>query len=84
MANGIAIVTGCAAGLGYELTRQLIGKGWLVCGVDFNEAAMHKLNAEFDGEFDADHFHGFVGDITDEDFAQRSLAQISALGHVIC
>ncbi|KAE8127053.1 MULTISPECIES: SDR family NAD(P)-dependent oxidoreductase [Bifidobacterium] len=82
MANGIAIVTGCAAGLGYELTRQLIGKGWLVCGVDFNEAAMRKLNAEFDGEFDADHFHGFVGDITDEDFAQRSLAQISALGHV--
>jgi NADP-dependent 3-hydroxy acid dehydrogenase YdfG len=82
MTNGIAIVTGCAAGLGYELTRQLIGKGWLVCGIDFNEAAMRKLNAEFDGEFDADHFRGFVGDITDEDFAQRSLAQISALGHV--
>jgi NADP-dependent 3-hydroxy acid dehydrogenase YdfG len=78
MANGIAIVTGCAAGLGYELTRQLINKGWLVCGVDFNATAMRKLA----DESDAAHFRAFVGDITDECFAQRTLAQISRLGHV--
>ena len=32
----IAIVTGSALGLGYELARQLIGKGWFVAGIDFN------------------------------------------------
>ena len=31
----IAIVTGSALGLGYELARQLIGKGWFVAGIDF-------------------------------------------------
>ena len=30
----IAIVTGSALGLGYELARQLIGKGWFVAGID--------------------------------------------------
>ena len=34
----IAIVTGSALGLGYELARQLIGKGWFVAGIDFNTA----------------------------------------------
>lgn len=34
----IAIVTGSALGLGYELTRQLIAKGWFVAGIDFNGA----------------------------------------------
>lgn len=32
----IAIVTGSALGLGYELASQLIANGWLVAGVDFN------------------------------------------------
>lgn len=31
----IAIVTGSALGLGYELASQLIANGWLVAGVDF-------------------------------------------------
>ena len=30
----IAIVTGSALGLGYELASQLIANGWLVAGVD--------------------------------------------------
>lgn len=38
MDKRIAIVTGSALGLGYELTRQLIERGWFVCGVDFNAA----------------------------------------------
>ena len=29
----IAIVTGSALGLGYELARQLIERGWLVAGI---------------------------------------------------
>ena len=32
----IAIVTGSALGLGYELARQLIDRGWFVAGIDFN------------------------------------------------
>ena len=39
----IAIVTGSALGLGYELARQLIGKGWFVAGIDFNTARQEDL-----------------------------------------
>ena len=40
----IAIVTGSALGLGYELARQLIGKGWFVAGIDFNTARQEELS----------------------------------------
>ena len=32
--RNIAIVTGSALGLGYELTKQLIADGWFVAGID--------------------------------------------------
>ena len=38
----IAIVTGSALGLGYELARQLIAKGWFVAGIDFNTAHVRR------------------------------------------
>lgn len=41
----IAIVTGSALGLGYELARQLIGKGWFVAGIDFNTAVRRNCPA---------------------------------------
>ena len=40
----IAIVTGSALGLGYELTRQLIAKGWFVAGIDFNGVRQAELS----------------------------------------
>ena len=40
----IAIVTGSALGLGYELTRQLIAKGWFVAGIDFNGGRQAELS----------------------------------------
>ncbi|MZS28026.1 SDR family NAD(P)-dependent oxidoreductase, partial [Bifidobacterium pseudocatenulatum] len=43
----IAIVTGSALGLGYELTRQLIAKGWFVAGIDFNGARQTELSKTF-------------------------------------
>ena len=43
----IAIVTGSALGLGYELARQLIGKGWFVAGIDFNTARQEELSRTF-------------------------------------
>ena len=57
----IAIVTGSALGLGYELTRQLIAKGWFVAGIDFNGARQ----AELSKTFAADEYRAFVGDISE-------------------
>ena len=54
----IAIVTGSALGLGYELARQLIGKGWFVAGIDFNTARQEELSRTFG----ADEYRAFVGD----------------------
>lgn len=45
----IAIVTGSALGLGYELTRQLIDRGWFVAGIDFNAERQTELAGEFPG-----------------------------------
>ncbi|MBT1171855.1 SDR family NAD(P)-dependent oxidoreductase [Bifidobacterium sp. MA2] len=79
-ANGrhIAIVTGSALGLGYELTRRLIAKGWFVAGIDFNA----ERQAALADEFPADQYRGFVGDVSDEAFARESVAEIAGLGHI--
>ncbi|MBW3092348.1 SDR family NAD(P)-dependent oxidoreductase [Bifidobacterium sp. 82T10] len=74
----IAIVTGSALGLGYELARQLIGKGWFVAGIDFNA----ERQAELADEFPADSYRGFVGDVSDEAFVRESVAEIAAIGHI--
>ena len=74
----IAIVTGSALGLGYELTRQLIAKGWFVAGIDFNGARQ----AELSKTFAADEYRAFVGDISDESFVKNSIAAISKIGHI--
>ena len=74
----IAIVTGSALGLGYELTRQLIAKGWFVAGIDFNGARQ----AELSKAFAADEYRAFVGDISDESFVKNSVAAISKIGHI--
>lgn len=74
----IAIVTGSALGLGYELTRQLIGRGWFVAGIDFNA----ERQTELAGEFPRGSYHGFVGDVSDEDFVKASVAEIAKIGHI--
>lgn len=74
----IAIVTGSALGLGYELTRQLIERGWFVAGIDFNAERQDAL-AE---EFPSDVYRGYVGDVSDEAFVRQSVAEIKALGHI--
>lgn len=82
MADGngkrIAIVTGSALGLGYELAKQLIEQGWLVAGIDFNAERQREL----EGEFPADSYHAFVGDVSDEMFVKDSVARIAKLGHI--
>ncbi|NEG96093.1 short-chain dehydrogenase [Bifidobacterium primatium] len=74
----LAIVTGSAMGLGYELARQLIGRGWFVAGIDFNE----ERQVELAREFPADSYHGFVGDVSDELFVKKSVAEIAGIGHI--
>ena len=74
----IAIVTGSALGLGYELASQLIANGWLVAGVDFNAERQAELNAQWPD----DSYRAFVGDITDEAFVKESVADIATLGHI--
>ncbi|OZG57955.1 short-chain dehydrogenase [Bifidobacterium tissieri] len=74
----LAIVTGSALGLGYELARQLIDKGWFVAGIDFNEERQIELSRQFP----ADTYRGFVGDVSDELFVKASVAEIAKIGHI--
>lgn len=74
----IAIVTGSALGLGYEMVRQLIAQGWFVAGIDFNA----QRQAELAEEFAKDSYQAFVGDVSDEMFAVESIARIAQLGHI--
>ena len=80
MADGrkLAIVTGSAMGLGYELTKRLIGMGWFVAGIDFNGARQSELY----GEFSSEDYRAFVGDVSDEAFVGEAMRRIGELGHV--
>ena len=73
----LALVTGTANGLGYELTAGLIERGWTVAGVDFNAAKQQEL-AEKWGE----KYLPLVGDISDEEFVNSAVAKAHELGHI--
>jgi meso-butanediol dehydrogenase / (S,S)-butanediol dehydrogenase / diacetyl reductase len=57
MANSspVAVVTGCASGIGAATVEVLIGEGWRVVGVDRDEA----------GRAPDESYTGVVGDVTD-------------------
>lgn len=74
----IAIVTGSALGLGYELARQLIDRGWFVAGIDFNA----QRQAELSQSFGKDEYRAFVGDVSDESFVKNFIAAIRQIGHI--
>lgn len=74
----IAIVTGSALGLGYELARQLIDQGWFVAGIDFNTERQTELSKSFG----KDEYRAFVGDVSDESFVRNSIAAIRRIGHI--
>ena len=74
----IAIVTGSALGLGFELARQLIDKGWFVAGIDFNA----QRQAELEQMFDSGDYRAFVGDVSDEAFVKESVKRIREIGHI--
>ncbi|MBW3094748.1 SDR family oxidoreductase [Bifidobacterium sp. 64T4] len=76
--TSIAIVTGSARGLGYELARQLIERGWIVAGIDFDA----ERQAELVERFGAERYHAFVGDVSDEAFVNDAIGRIAGIGHI--
>lgn len=76
--RNIAIVTGSALGLGYELAKQLIAKGWLVAGVDFNA----ERQAELATQFGAEHYLPYTGDISNEEFVKQTVSDVAEHGHI--
>lgn len=78
MTRPIALVTGTALGLGYELARGLIERGWRVAGVDFNKQRQQELAQQWSNE----EYVPLVGDISDEAFVQAAVQEASNLGHI--
>lgn len=77
MKKEIIIITGGANGLGLELVKQSIEKGWFVCNIDRDCEKMDNLNNTY-----KDNYRGFIGDISDEEFVKKGIKEISALGDI--
>ena len=75
--NNIMIVTGGTSGLGLELVKEGISKGYFVCNLARNKEKMAELDSIF-----TENYKGFVGDISDEAFVKSSINEISQLGNV--
>lgn len=73
----IIIITGGTSGLGLELVKQCIEKGFLVCNIGRNQNKMEQLNNQF-----GKNHKGFIGDISDEDFVDKTIDEISKLGNI--
>lgn len=78
MTRPIALVTGTALGLGYELACGLIERGWCVVGIDFNAERQQELSKQWSEE----EYVPLVGDISDEAFVQTAVEKASSLGHI--
>lgn len=76
--RNIAIVTGSARGLGYELACQLIERGWIVAGIDFDA----DRQAELAERFGTERYRAFVGDVADGTFVDDAIAEIARIGHI--
>ena len=77
--NKIIIITGGTSGLGKELLKEAINRGYFVCNLARNKEKMNSLDIEY-----RDNYKGFVGDITDAEFVKRSIDEISKLGDIYC
>lgn len=77
MKNDILIVTGGSSGLGLEIIKQAIERDLFICNISRNEQKMKELDLMF-----KNNYRGFVGDITDEDFINKTINEISKLGNI--
>ena len=77
--NKIMIITGGTSGLGKELLKEAINRGFFVCNLARNKEKMDVLDSEY-----KEYYKGFVGDITDANFVKTSINEISKLGDIYC
>ena len=73
----IIIITGGTSGLGLELVKESLNKGYFVCNLARNNEKMAELDKEF-----TENYKGFVGDISDESFVKNSINEINKLGNI--
>lgn len=75
--NDIIIITGGASGLGFELVKQSLTKGLIVCNIDKDTEKMSKLDNDF-----KENYKGFCGDISDEEFITNVINEIKNMGNI--
>lgn len=73
----IIIITGGTSGLGLELVKQSIEKGFFVCNISRNADKIKELNKEY-----CENHKGFAGDIADEEFVNKTIDEIAKLGNI--
>lgn len=82
----VAVVTGSASGLGLELARGLVNRGWYVAGIDFdarrNDDVARELNQAAAKGNTGGAYRAFDGDVTDETFVNETVREVAALGHI--
>lgn len=78
MKKKVMIVTGGSAGLGLELVKEGLKRGYFVCNLGRNPEKMAALDAEFEGT----DYHGFVGDVADEGFVAEAVAEAAKIGQI--
>lgn len=77
MSDSIVIITGGASGLGKELVKQFIEKGYFVCNIDRDREKMQLLEETY-----KENYQGFIGDISDNIFVKETVQKISQLGEI--
>ena len=77
--NKIMIITGATSGLGKEILKEAINRGYFVCNLARNKEKMADLENEY-----KENYKGFVGDVTDAEFVKSSIKEISQLGDIYC
>lgn len=77
--RNVIVITGGTSGLGRELVKEAIKRGYFVCNLARNENDMNGLAVEF-----KENYKGFTGDVTDEVFVRKSVNSIKNLGNIFC
>lgn len=72
------VVTGAADGIGRAIARRLAGNGWLVVGIDKDEAGLGRLTSEFGSDVSC-----VVGDVADPSTSHIAGSTAAQLGTVL-
>lgn len=75
--NDIIIITGGTSGLGLELVKDVLSRGYFVCNLARNAEKMQELASVF-----TENYRGFIGDVSDELFIESSVNEIKKLGNI--